>query len=154
VAERAAGMLGAPWHDLDSAIVSTAGKSVREIFSEYGEPHFRALERAAMDIALGTVQVIAAGGGWAAEPGNLEAAERQALIIYLSLSPEIAAQRLAGTTDRPLLSDAPLEARLTELLAAREARYRLAGVEIAVGQLSLERAAAAVAAAARHYGGW
>ena len=98
--------------------------------------------------------MIAAGGGWAAEPGNLEEVETRSLIIYLSLSPEIAAMRLAGTTDRPLLADTPLEARLSELLAAREARYRLAGVEIAVGQLSLERAAAAVAAAARHYGGW
>ena len=154
VAERAAGILEAPWHHLDSAIVSTAGKSVRDIFADHGEPHFRALERAAMELALGVPQVIAAGGGWAAEPGNLEEVETRSLIIYLSLSPEIAAMRLAGTTDRPLLADTPLEARLSELLAAREARYRLAGVEIAVGQLSLERAAAAVAAAARHYGGW
>lgn len=98
--------------------------------------------------------MIAAGGGWVAAPGNLEAAERTALIIYMSLPPEVAAQRLAGTTDRPLLADAPLETRLAELLAAREARYRLAGVEIAVGLLSPERAAEAVASAARLYGGW
>lgn len=107
-----------------------------------------------MDIALGQPQVIAAGGGWAAEPGGLEAAELRALIIYLSLSPEIAAERLSGTTDRPLLSDAPHVERLTQLLAARESRYRLAGIEIAVGLLSPERAAQAVAAAAKHYGGW
>lgn len=127
---------------------------MKEIFAENGEPHFRALERAAMDVALSQLQVIAAGGGWAAEPGNIEAAETRALIVYLSLPPEVAAARLAGTTDRPLLSDAPLEARLSELLAAREGRYRLAGVEIAVGSLSLERAAVAVASAARLYGGW
>ena len=154
VAERAAALLGAPWHDLDAAIVATAGKGIREIFAEHGEPHFRSLERAAMDVALALPQIIAAGGGWAAAPGNLEAAEPRALIIYLSLSPEIAAMRLAGTTDRPLLSDAPLEARLTELLAAREARYRLAGVEIAVGSLSRDLAAVAVVSAARLYGGW
>ncbi|MEO5798272.1 MAG: shikimate kinase, partial [Gemmatimonadales bacterium] len=91
---------------------------------------------------------------WAAEPGNLVAVDARALVVYLSLPPEVAAQRLAGTTDRPLLSDAPLEDRLTELLAVREKYYRLAGIEIAVGSLSLERAAVAVASAARHYGGW
>lgn len=154
MAERAAALLDAPWHDLDSAIVSTAGKSIREIFAEQGEPHFRVLERAAMDVALGVPQVIAAGGGWAAEPGNLVAVETRALVIYMSLAPEVAAARLAGTTNRPLLSDAPLETRLAELIAARERYYRLAGVEIAVGSLSLERAAVAVASAARHYGGW
>ena len=124
------------------------------IFADHGEAHFRVLERAAMDVALATPQVIAAGAGWAAEPGNLEGAEARALIIYMSLPPEVAASRLTGTTDRPLLTDAPLETRLTELLAAREARYRLAGVEIAVGELSPERAAAAVVSAARLYGGW
>ncbi len=154
MAERAATILGAGWHDLDSSIVTTAGKSVKEIFADQGEPHFRALERAAMDLALETTQIIAAGGGWAAEPGNLESVETRALIVYLSLPAEVAAARLAGSTDRPLLSDAPLEARLTELLAAREKYYRLAGVEIAVGSLSPERAAVAVAAAAKHYGGW
>ncbi|MEP6591679.1 MAG: shikimate kinase [Gemmatimonadota bacterium] len=153
-AQRAAELLGAPWHDLDSAIVSASGKSVREIFSELGEPNFRALERSAMDIALAQPQIIAAGGGWAAEPGGMEAAELRALIIYLSLSPEVAAARLHGATDRPLLSDAPHVERLTQLLAAREARYRLAGIEIAVGELSSERTAQAVASAARHYGGW
>lgn len=107
-----------------------------------------------MDLALAQGGVIAAGGGWAAEAGNIEAVETRSLIIYLSLSPEIAAHRLEGATDRPLLSDAPLEARLTEQLALREARYRLAGVEIAVGGLSVERAAAAVVSAAKHYGGW
>lgn len=107
-----------------------------------------------MMAALSVPQVIAAGGGWAVEPGNLEAAESQALIIYLSLSPEVAAARLAGTTDRPLLADAPLEARLAALLAAREARYQLAGYEIAVGQLSPERTAVAIESVARRYGGW
>ena len=153
-AQRAAALLDAPWHDLDASIVATAGKSIGDIFTQNGEPHFRALERAAMMAALALPQVIAAGGGWAAEPGNLEAAETRALIIYLSLSPEVAAARLAGTTDRPLLSDAALEARLAALLAAREARYQLAGVEIAVGQLSPERTAVAIESAARRYGGW
>ena len=153
-AERAAASLGAPWQDLDAVIALGAGKSVAMLFADHGEAHFRVLERSAMDVALTQPLVIAAGGGWASEPGNIEAAELTALIIYMSLPPEIAALRLTGTTDRPLLTDAPLETRLTELLAAREARYRLAGVEIAVGELSPERAAMAVVSAARLYGGW
>lgn len=154
VAERAAATLGVPWRDLDAWIVGETGKSIVSIFAEQGEPHFRALERAAMDVALREAGVIAAGGGWAAEPGNIEAVETRALIIYLSLAPAEAARRLEGATDRPLLVDTPLEAKLTALLAAREPRYRLAGVEIAVDTMSPDRAAEAVATAARHYGGW
>lgn len=155
VAERAAAKLGAPWLDLDAMIVSEAGKSIVSIFADHGEPHFRALERAAMDVALRQPRtIVAAGGGWAAEPGNIEAIETRALIIYLSLAPDVAARRLQGATDRPLLVDTPLEAKLAGLLAAREHRYRLAGVEIAVDALSPDRAAEAVVTAATLYGGW
>jgi shikimate kinase len=100
----------------------------------------------------GPPSVIATGGGWAVQPGNLAAAESRALSIYLSLPAGVAAARLHGTDDRPLLGSAPLE-RLGELLAERERWYRLAGVEIAADRAP-ELVAEAVATAARRYGGW
>lgn len=108
-----------------------------------------------MEAALdGPPQVIAAGGGWAAQPGQVAAAELRALLIYLSIAPDVAARRLEGSTDRPLLRAADSGARLTQLLAARERFYRLAAVEVAVDHATPETAAAAVATAARQYGGW
>ncbi len=106
-----------------------------------------------MDGALaGPPQLIAAGGGWAAVPGNLERAEPAALSLYLSVSPEVAARRLGAAADRPLLAGDPLP-RLREQLAQRESWYRKAGLEIAA-EAAPERVAAAVATAARQYGGW
>lgn len=153
VARLAADLLGAPWCDLDSRIASDAGESVAALFVAAGEAAFRRLEREAMAHALGEPpQLIAAGGGWAAEPGNLEVAESTALTLYLCVAPETAARRLGAAGDRPLLSGDPLP-RLREQLAAREPWYRRAGLEIDANGPA-DRVAAAVAVAARQYAGW
>lgn len=99
-------------------------------------------------------QVIAAGGGWAAEPGNLAAVAGRALVIYLSIDPGVAGLRLAGTRDRPLLAGDATAARLRAMLDGREAWYRLADLEVAAGDAPPEAIAAGVATAARQYGGW
>jgi len=148
-------VLDAPWCDLDQQIAERAGMSVAAIFDRDGEAGFRALERDAMATALDQPpQVIAAGGGWAAEPGNLARAELRALTIYLSIDPADAAGRLGASHGRPLLEGGPVEERLRSLLAERERWYLLAAIEIAVGRASIESAASAVATAARQYGGW
>lgn len=153
VAREAAALLGAPWVDLDQAIMVAHGATVPEIFAQHGEPHFRDLERQALDLLLdGEPSVIAAGGGWAAQPGNLESVAGRALTLYMCVSPEVAAGRLGPALDRPLLTG-PVLPRLRELLAERERRYRLADLEID-GSAAPDRVAAAVATAARQYGGW
>lgn len=155
VAERAAALLGAPCIDLDRRVSEQAGMSVAEIFDAEGEQAFRALERQAMELALDEPPaVIASGGGWAAQPGQVAAVELRALLIYLSIAPDAAAGRLNGSADRPLLRAADSGVRLKQLLDARERFYRLAAVEVAVDHATPETAAAAVATAARQYGGW
>lgn len=47
--------LGIPYHDLDDMIVSSAGKSIKQIFAEDGEPTFRQLEHDALKKALNEV---------------------------------------------------------------------------------------------------
>lgn len=148
-------MLDAPCCDLDARVEAGAGRSISSIFATDGEAAFRMLEQRAMAVALNQPpQVIAAGAGWAAEPGNLAAAELRALIIYMSTDPVDAAHRLRGDQSRPLLGGTDLEQRLGELLTRRESWYRLAALEVAVGRSTPELAAAAVVTAARQYGGW
>lgn len=155
VAPHAARLLNSAWCDLDQRVVAQAGLSIPEIFVAHGEAHFRKLERAAMAAALAEApQVIATGGGWAAEPGNLTAIAGRTLVIYLSLSPIEAGRRLGGLRDRPLLEVESPERRMTELLAVRERWYRLADIEIAVGEASPDVVAVGIATAARQYGGW
>ena len=154
-APHAATLLDSSWCDLDARIVAEAGQSIPAIFAEQGEPRFRELERLAMQRALEEPpQVIAAGAGWAAQEGNLAAVTGRALIIYMSLTPAHAARRLAGNAGRPLLAGDPPEQRIAELLTARDRWYRLADIEIDVGDSPPEAVAAGIATAARQYGGW
>ena len=154
MAREAAELLGAPWVDLDQAIAVAQGATIPELFAQHGEAHFRDLERQTLALLLEAEvpAVIATGGGWAAQPGNLESVAGRSLTLYMCVTPEVAARRLGPALDRPLLTGAVLP-RLRELLAARERWYRLADLEIDASAAP-EVVAAAVHTAARQYGGW
>lgn len=150
-----ADLLGCAWCDLDQRLEAELGATIAEIFSRHGEPWFRARERDAMLGALAEPpQVIAAGGGWAAQPGNLDGVAARAFVVYLSVAPDVAARRVAPSATRPLLAGGDVIDKLAALLCEREPWYRLADIEVAVGDVSVEAAAAGIATAARHYAGW
>lgn len=155
MAPHAARLLDASWCDLDQRITASTGRSIADIINMDGEAAFRVLERTAMAQAIGEApQVIATGGGWGAEPGNLAAVSGRALVLYLSVDPGIAAFRLAGNRDRPLLTGDSIALQLHATLARREAWYRLADLEVPAGNAPPEAVAAGIATAARQYGGW
>lgn len=148
--------LDARFVDVDALVEARTGMRVERLFAERGEAAFRALERdeVASELA-GEPGVIAPGGGWAAQPGNLEAAAA-ALTVYLSVTPEEAARRLAadGSTVRPLLPRRDLLGALERLLAARQPFYaRCRATVETVGQ-NPEGVARGVAQLARSLGGW
>ncbi len=154
VAELAAAHLAAPWCDLDARIAATAGRSIAAIFAAEGEAAFRDLERRAMETALAEPpQFIAAGGGWAAQPGHVAAAQARALVIYLEIPPDVAAARLAGVTDRPLLAGADPGERIDHLYREREAWYRQAPVHVAARRAAAD-VTVDVIAVARRDAGW
>ena len=154
VGRLAAALLGADFDDTDLLVSGTAGRSIPDVFARDGEVGFRRLERAAMAEALDRpARIIAAGGGWAAEPGNLEMAAGCALTIYLSCSPPVAARRMGGSTDRPLLPPLPLPA-LEALLARRRPYYERAEAVVGTDQREPRDVAADVVALARSHGGW
>ncbi|HEX9755213.1 MAG TPA: shikimate kinase [Gemmatimonadales bacterium] len=154
VGRRLAEALHARFTDLDLAIVARAEMPVARIFSEQGEATFRRLEREAMATVLAEPpQVIAVGGGWAAEPGNLGAMGDRALVVYLRVSPETAASRLGTDRSRPLLENEPL-GHLHRLLGDREVYYRTPGFEVETEGLVPEQVAQAVAGLARRHAGW
>lgn len=154
VGREAARLLGCPFRDLDDAVAHTAGLPVPAIFRQRGEPAFRDLEREAMDRALQEPpHVVAAGGGWAAQPGNLERAAPVAFVIYLRCTPETAARRLGEASGRPLLGSDPLGA-LREQLAGRETFYERAQEVLDTDDQSPAEVGAKIAALARTSGGW
>lgn len=149
-----AALLGCPFRDLDEDIVASTGLAIADIFRTRGESAFRNLERDAMARALGTApHVVAAGGGWAAQRGNLERVLDAALIVYLRCAPETAAARLGEARDRPLLVPDPLTA-LRAQLRAREGSYERAHAVVDTDECGPRDVAEAVVALARRSGGW
>jgi shikimate kinase len=115
--------------DTDEMIQATTGKTVAEIFKTDGEGHFRALEENMVaEISTRTKTVICTGGGLPTNPQNLASLKSHALVVCLWASPEKIWERVRNQSHRPLLHDPNPQAKIRELLAAREPFYKQADV--------------------------
>lgn len=128
------------WHfaDSDDEIEKATGKKVADIFAQEGEEAFRRHE---LDTIRGLAQrepiVIATGGG-AVTAAETRALMGEGFVVWLSVSPEEAAHRLAqdpATSERPLLAG-DARGRLEALLQARRDLYQAADAAIDVDDLS------------------
>ena len=99
-----ANTLGWNFFDLDKVIETDVGKSIRKIFEENGESHFREIETNTL-IRLSNLEnyIISLGGGTVASEKNLEIIKSSGYLIYLESSPEAAYKRLRFKRDRPAL---------------------------------------------------
>ena len=148
--------LQAPLLDIDSILVRQMGMPIAQIFGMVGEPRFRAMERDAVLTAQAREPaVIVPGGGWAAQPGQMEEARRLCLLIYLRCTAATAARRTADGEERPLLTggDDPVD-RVRQLQASREPFYKLADYEVATDSRKAADVAKEVVQLARTHGGW
>lgn len=118
---------GMAFIDLDKYIEKKQKKTVSQIFEESGEEGFRALEReASRELAAKNGIVIAAGGGTLTFSENVEAFQRNGLIILLDLPVESVEKRLENDTTRPLLNRPDKSQALRELYEKRLPLYRAA----------------------------
>lgn len=122
-----AGRLGMSFLDTDEWIINEAGMSISEIFEQFGEPHFRLLEKKAVLYAASMRNhVISLGGGAVMNEDSWKTIIQSGSTICLSYPPEIIDSRLARKTDRPLVQEQEKSERLTriiDLLSQRQARY-------------------------------
>jgi shikimate kinase len=147
--------LPAPLLDIDSILVRQMGMPIAQIFGMIGEPRFRAMERDAVNTAQAREPaVIVPGAGWAAQPGQLEAAKRACLVVYLKCTVTTATRRSQEGEVRPLLTGADPMERARALLAAREPFYKLADYEVAADVKAAPVVAQEVIRLARTHGGW
>jgi shikimate kinase len=147
--------LPAPLLDIDGILVRQMGMPVAQIFGMVGEPRFRAMERDAVATAQAREPaVIVPGGGWAAQPGQMETARAACLIMYLKCGVATAARRSEEGEARPLLVGADPAERIRSLLAAREPFYKLADYEVAADAKTAAQVAQEVIRLARAHGGW
>ena len=107
IGKKAARALGLAFIDTDAMIVREHGP-IPELFTTYGEAHFREIERAAVVDALASGGVVSLGGGSVLDP-RTRADLRAHRVAFLTVSLQTVAARLRGS-HRPLLAgDDPLE---------------------------------------------
>lgn len=119
--------LGVAARDTDADVEAVAGKPIADVFVEDGEPHFRALERAAVLAALDEHEGVLALGGGAVLDEAVQAAlgEYTAAggdVVFLDVSLAAAAPRVGFATARPLLLGNP-RAQWQALMTARRPVY-------------------------------
>jgi shikimate kinase len=129
VGRLAADILHFTFLDTDAVIEARAGKHIREIFEQGGEPIFRQWEgRIVQELARRKKTVVATGGGLPAGEGNLESLKSHSLVVCLWASPEKIWERVRDQTHRPLLNQPDQLAQIRRLLESRENFYRQADV--------------------------
>jgi shikimate kinase len=102
-----AAKLAVPFNDSDHVIEARAGKPVRQIFADDGEPAFRQLEHDVIAdlLAKNEDMVLALGGGAAVHEGTrANLAHSKVPVVYLKVSYAEAMRRVGGDRDRPMLA--------------------------------------------------
>jgi len=131
IGRRLAQQLGLEFVDADQEIEISAGMSIADIFSKYGEPYFRAGEARVIARLLDKgAQVIATGGGAFINPDTRALVRARALSVWLKADVDLLLRRVKRKNDRPLLRVADPEAVLKRLLSEREAVYAEADITV------------------------
>ena len=116
---------GLPFIDTDKIIEDREKMTISQIFEQYGETHFRALEAEAAQLASNCVNtIIATGGGIILNSQNMTLLKATGFVVYLQCNPKKLYERTVGNNQRPLLN--ATEERLSkikELLIIREPLY-------------------------------
>lgn len=113
-----ASLLGREFIDMDSYIVSKAGRPISEIFAEKGEDYFRKIESEAVSELAETGAVVACGGGAMLKADNAKTASENGKVIYMEEDFETCYQRISGDVSRPLVMNNTKKA-LNEIYNAR-----------------------------------
>lgn len=103
VGMKLASRLGYEFIDLDNYIEKQACMFVDEIFQNYGEKHFRALERESLNDVLNMDNiVVATGGGIVVNKANKELMDGICIYLNVNLS-ELSNRIISSNIERPLL---------------------------------------------------
>ena len=134
VGRRLANALGMAFRDADSEVEAAAGRSIPDIFAEFGETEFRKGERKVIARLLDEEpHVLATGGGAFMDPATRELIKARAVSVWLKTDLEVLARRIGRKDTRPLLAGKdPMEV-LQAQAAARYPAYGQADITVETG---------------------
>jgi shikimate kinase len=131
VGRRLATKLGLPFTDADEEIEKAAGKSVKDIFADHGEAHFRDGERRVIGRLLASgPQVLATGGGAFINPETRAQIKERCISVWLKADLPVLMRRVGKRDTRPLLKTGDPEAVMRALIAARYPVYAEADLTV------------------------
>ncbi len=123
VGRHLAKMTGKEFIDTDRLIVEKVGKSIPEIFREYGEARFRELERSVFDqLDFESQKIISCGGGAVTDEGIRTLLKRYSTVIWLWSSLSTTLSRIKKGT-RPLLNGDNIEKKARKIFLERVELY-------------------------------
>ncbi|HWU55756.1 MAG TPA: shikimate kinase [Rhizomicrobium sp.] len=138
IGKRLAARLAVPFADADHEIEAAADMTVAEIFTRYGEPEFRRLERSVITRLLhDRPHILATGGGAYMNDATRTTMKNEAFTIWLKAPIDILLGRVKKRQEhdqtRPLLNNGDIRATLEKLSVEREPVYALADMMLESG---------------------
>jgi XRE family aerobic/anaerobic benzoate catabolism transcriptional regulator len=133
IGKQLARRLHARFVELDRRIEKAAEISIGELFSLYGEDHYRRLERETLTevLAENRPTVLATGGGIVTSPDTYALLAKSAITVWLRAAPEDHWNRVVSQGDRRPMADHPQAmADLRTLLTRREPLYAKANYTV------------------------
>ncbi|MBA3519485.1 MAG: shikimate kinase [Rhizobiales bacterium] len=132
IGRRLATVLHLPFVDADVEIERAANLSIPEIFSHYGEAHFREGERRVVARLLSSGPAVLATGGGAFICEETRARCREhGVTVWLKADVSVLLERVRKKGNRPLLEKPDPDGVMRRLLAEREPVYALADIAVA-----------------------
>lgn len=149
------------YRDLDEVIVEREGKSIRDIFDEYGEGYFREKEwEYLLDLTRHFKGVVSLGGGALQNQRIVDHLKVNGLLLFVDTPLEQITDRVLDSNERPILfnKDGKIKSReslfteLKALYSGREKFYKQAQVSLQTALFSSveEMTEAAIEKITRH----
>ncbi len=124
IGRRLAKALSIPFYDSDAEIEAAAGRSVNEVFQDFGETYFREGERRVISRLIARKPlVLATGGGAFMDKQTRALIKSSALSLWLKADLETLVRRTARRDTRPLLRNGDARATLARLVRERHPIY-------------------------------
>lgn len=110
--------------DMDELIVEKEGKSIPQIFEEYGEEYFRNCEsNTLIELQKRKNLIVSCGGGIVLRPENVEHMKKYGRVVLLTATPETILERVKDSTHRPILNNNMNTEFIGSLMEKRKEKY-------------------------------
>jgi shikimate kinase len=137
--------------ETDDIVVSRAGRTIPEIFRQYGEPHFRALEAQAVELLrLKHGDVVATGGGLPCTDGRMGILRALGIVVWLTADFKELYERARRAGERPMLDQRSVE-EVEALYRGRVPYYEQAHLTLDTTGVGVDQVVARLLRDLRHH---